>query len=313
MTLRVIGADEIRELDKSSVKSALAKAFAGLITGASVQPAQTLTEFPDGAGDAIFYPGALFDLGVVGVKVSPYLSALAKASKPPVTAYTLLLSVETGEPVLLCDSLRLTTIRTAATTALAVDYLAPASASRLTVFGAGNVAQEHIAFALQQRSWDSVSVFARSLSTDAEGSEARRADLIAKFGPLDFPETSEAAAEGADVIMLCTSSGVPVIGNDSVLSAGVVTSISTNARNAHEIDPGLLASVDVYCDYRATAPTTAGDFVLAATEHGWDPSAIVGDLAELAGGAVKPLESGRTRFFRSTGLGIEDLAVASLL
>ncbi|MBQ9917190.1 MAG: ornithine cyclodeaminase family protein [Microbacterium sp.] len=311
--VRVISAEEIKDLDKSAVKSALAKAFAGLITGASVQPVQTLTEFPGGAGDVVFYPGALVELGVVGVKVSPYLSALAKAGKPPVTAYTLLLSVETGEPILLCDSLRLTTIRTAATTALAVDYLAPASARRLAIFGAGNVAQEHLAFALHQRSWGSVSVFARSLSSNVDGAEARRAGLIAKFGPIDFPDTSDGAAEGADVIMLCTSSGTPVLSSDSVLSATVVTSISTNARNAHEIDPRLLASVDVYCDYRATAPTTAGDFVLAAEQHGWDPSSIVGDLAELAGGVVTPPESGRTRFFRSTGLGIEDLTVATLL
>lgn len=57
----------------------------------------------------------------------------------PVTAYTLLLSASTVEPVLLVDSLARTTARTAATTALAVDLSAP-DAHKLAVIGAGQVA-----------------------------------------------------------------------------------------------------------------------------------------------------------------------------
>jgi L-arginine dehydrogenase len=88
-------------LDRTQVLGALETAFVGLVNGRSIQPAQTVTILPDGRGDCIFYPGALLDLGLIGVKVSPYLQDRADAGKYPVTASTLLLSASTGQPLLL--------------------------------------------------------------------------------------------------------------------------------------------------------------------------------------------------------------------
>ena len=44
-------------------------------------------------------------------------------------------------------------------------------------------------------------------------------------------------AAGADVVMLCTSAGRPVIDVTALKPGAVVTSISTNVPNAHEVDP----------------------------------------------------------------------------
>ena len=54
--------------------------------------------------------------------------------------------------------------------------------------------------------------------------------------------------------------------------------------------------------------------VIAREQHGWSDDRIVADLPELVSGhhAGAGSESGR-RFFRSIGLGIEDLAIAALL
>ena len=67
------------------------------------------------------------DSEVYAVKVSPYLPQ--PAGKAVVTAWTLLVSTRTGQPVALIDAGVLTVERTAATTAVAVDLLAPADAS----------------------------------------------------------------------------------------------------------------------------------------------------------------------------------------
>lgn len=286
-----------------AVKEALRKAFAGLNTAASVQPAQTVTEFPDGEGDCIFYPGLLWDLDLVGVKVSPYISALGKQGKSLVTAYTLLLSASTGQPKLLCDSLALTTARTAATTALALDYLAPSSARRLAVIGAGKVAQEHLRYVAPARSWASISAFSPSL-----------ADGRKQFDDFDVRVAGSAreAVSDADVVMLCTSSARPVLDLADVKAGAIITSISTNGFRAHEIEPAALAEVDVFCDYRVTAPVTAGEMILAEEGGLWLREAIVADLPEVVRDG-RPADSSRRRYFRSTGLGIEDLAIASLL
>ena len=116
----------------------------------------------------------------------------------------------------------------------------------------------------------------------------------------------------ADVVMLCTSSGEPVVDLEWLERDVLVTSIGTNAPRTCEIDPGSLGALSVYCDYRLTAPQTAGDLVSAIEARTWSADQIVGDLPELLTGAGSPLTSGR-RYFRSTGLGVEDVAIASLL
>ena len=123
----VITQPQARELlAQVDVPQILRKLFRDLAAGQAVQPAQQLVEFPQGAGDFINYLGVLAEDGVYGVKTSPYI---VREQGPLVTAWTLLMSMQTGQPLLLCDAGELTTARTAATTAVAVDALAPLKAS----------------------------------------------------------------------------------------------------------------------------------------------------------------------------------------
>ena len=246
------------------------------------------------------------------MKVSPYISALKRAGRYPVTAYTLLLSVSDGTPLLLCDSYALTTARTAATTALAIEYLMPQGAEALSLIGVGKVGLEHLRYVAEQHSWKSIRVWSPTLGEDA--AQARSvADQLKEEGiTVSVARTAKEAVSQADVVMLCTSSGTPVIERDWLKSNVLVTSISTNVPKAHEIDPSALSSFAVYCDYRETAPVTAGEMMIAQESGDWAPDQIQGDLPELAIGKAMPPAQGAV-FFRSTGLGIEDLAVASLL
>jgi ornithine cyclodeaminase/alanine dehydrogenase-like protein (mu-crystallin family) len=54
--------------------------------------------------------------------------------------------------------------------------------------------------------------------------------------------------------------------------------------------------------------------VLAGERQVWGPNAIKADLPELTAGAadLDPRDSRRIKYFRSTGLGIEDAVVARL-
>ncbi|HET7012647.1 MAG TPA: hypothetical protein VFI65_01980 [Streptosporangiaceae bacterium] len=304
-----------RRLDRTAVLPALRVAFAGLITGTSRQPAQTAMAYPGDGGDCIFYPGLVADLDAVGVKASPYTAGRAATGADPVTAYTLLLSAATGEPRVICDSLALTAIRTAATTALAVDLLAPDDASSLAVIGAGPVALEHLRFASPLRDWSDIAVFSPALADPrSTRHDDRKAALDSVTSALDtpvsVPDSVQAAVQHRDVVLLCTSSSTPVVEAELLESADdvLVSSIAIDA----ELEPSELPRWQVFCDYRATAPLTAGDFVTAIERGDWDAGDIVADLPELVTGAVAARRHGR-RYFRSTGLGIEDLAIASLL
>mgnify|MGYP000288898289 CR=1 FL=1 len=305
-------AEALEAIDRSKVRNALRRAFEGLSSGSTVQPTQTLTLFPNDEGDCIFYPGVIHDLDLVGVKVSPFINALKRDGKYPVTAYTLLLSASTGQPILLCDSYALTTSRTAGTTALALEYLTPPSAKKLTVVGTGKVALEHLAYVAEQHDWEEICVWSPSLENDGnkEKQVARSIKGISEIAKVS--EDLQDAVADADVVMLCTSSGTPVIKTEWLSENAVVTSISTNVQKAHEIDPQTLSEFHVFCDYKETAPVTAGEMVIAIEKGNWDAQSLKGDLNGLITGAVRAPKEGKV-FFRSTGLGIEDLAIASLL
>ncbi|MFJ2467559.1 ornithine cyclodeaminase family protein [Pseudomonas sp. NPDC087615] len=291
-------------LARIDVPQILRKLFRDLAAGHAVQPPQQQVEFPQGAGDFINYLGVLAEDGVYGVKTSPYI---VREQGPLVTAWTLLMSMKTGQPLLLCDAGELTTARTAATTAVAVDALAPLDAQRLAIIGSGKVAQAHLHYVKSLRDWQSISLYSPSLREDPE----TQAVLKALAPTLKIADNVEAAIADADVIMLCTSSAGPVIDPATLSKPALITSISTNAPRAHEIPPQSLNGMQVFCDYRLTTPGSAGEMLIAAEQHGWDKSSIIGDLADLLSEKVQRPGYERHVFFRSIGLGLEDIALAN--
>ena len=300
MTTRVLSAADLPQLPPTQVNGAVRAAFSALAEGRAEQPLQSVMPL-EGGGDVITYPAALHDAGVMSLKVSPYLPQ--PGGPAVVTAWTLLLSTRTGEPLLLVDSAGLTALRTAATTALAVDLLAGPDARRLLVVGAGPLGRGHVRHVREVRPFDQVQLWSRS---GVPGSVA------AELGATVATDLA-AAVTAADVICLCTSAAAPVVDLAGVAAGALVTSISTNAPMAHEVDPGALAAVDVYCDSAPSALAAAGELRLAVQRSLWSAKDLRGDLPGLLAGSTPPPSGERPVFFRSVGLGIEDAAVALLL
>lgn len=304
----LIAQTEARQLlAQIDVPQILRKLFRDLAAGLAVQPPQQLVEFPQGAGDFINYLGVLAEDRVYGVKTSPYI---VRAEGPLVTAWTLLMSMDSGQPLLLCDAAELTTARTAATTAVAVDALATPEARHLAIIGSGAVAQAHLHYVKDLRPWQSIRLFSPSLASKSAEELAR---LKALDPRLQIVPQLEEAVEDADVVMLCTSSAGPVIDPRTLNQPALITSISTNAPRAHEVPPAALQQMQVYCDYRRTTPGSAGEMLIAGEQHGWDNAAILGDLPALLSNQAQRPSAERHVFFRSIGLGLEDIALANAL
>jgi L-arginine dehydrogenase len=159
------------------------------------------------------------------------------------------------------------------------------------------------------RDWQSISLYSPSLSENPE-----TVSLLKGIEPrLNIVDSREAAVQDADVIMLCTSSAGPVIDPSTLTKPALITSISTNAPRAHEVPPQSLNDMQVFCDYRLTTPSSAGEMLIAAEQHGWDNNGIVGDLPGLLSEKVQRPEYDRHVFFRSIGLGLEDIALANAI
>ncbi|CAB3787277.1 NAD(P)H-dependent anabolic L-arginine dehydrogenase DauB [Paraburkholderia caffeinilytica] len=303
----IVQQDAVREaLPHLDVRGALTRMFLSLANDSAVQPSQTFTPFPQGAGDFITYLGVMAEARVFGAKLSPYI---VTGSKPVITAWTALMSMETGQPLMWCDAGLLTTERTAGATALAVDHLAKPDARRLAIVGAGSVGRAHLRHLAPLRAWDSINVFSPALA----GNEAKCTEVAALHERVRICSRLDECVRDADVIALCTSSGTPVLSDTMLTRPALITSISTNVANAHEIPPAWIQDMDVYCDYRQTTPASAGEMKLAAQLHDWSPDSVLGDLPELVSGRARKPSGQRHVFFRSIGLGLEDVAIAYAL
>lgn len=297
VSIRLLPDVSISGLPEQRTQELVRDAFRQLAAGRAAQPPQTVTDLPDG-GDVIVYQGALADSGVYAVKVSPYLPQPAGNAR--VTAWTLLLSTHTGDPLLLVNSAALTAERTAATTAVAVDLLARPDARTLAIIGAGPVGRAHLRHVRGVRAFDDIRVYTLPTTStqDLDIGDARHVPSV------------DDAVRDADVVLLCTSAASAVVDVLSLSAGTLVTSISTNAAMAREIDPAALSTLDIYADRTSAAFAAAGEMRIAAAEHGFTESDIRGDLAGLLAGDSPRPTGQRPVFFRSVGLGLEDAAVA---
>lgn len=294
------------------VLAALREAFRGLASGDCVQPSQTVIVLPDNQGDCIYYSAYVGSAAAIGVKASPYLEARLDAGLPPVTAYTLVLDAVDGTPRLLVDSVTLTIERTAATTLLAVEQLTGSRVpATIGIVGTGSIGRGHARYARMLFPRAKIMMFSPTAATDNQDGDERRATIVAEVPQATVVSSLEEAIATSDVVMLCTSSGTPVVDIDRLPATCLVTSVGTNVPDAHELDWRRLPEFMVYCDYRETCPNTAGDMRLAQDAGVWRADSVRADLPELLTGA-RPDVTGR-RYFRATGLAVEDITIATLI
>ncbi|MEU7484192.1 NAD(P)-dependent oxidoreductase [Streptomyces sp. NPDC042319] len=258
----------------------------------SAAPGRFVVDLP-GGGDVIHFPAVLPAAGVYAVKVSPYLPR--PAGPAVVTAWTMLVSLSTGQPVALLDASDLTVERTAATTVLAADLLLPPDARSAAVIGYGRVGRAHARYLRQVRPGMTVRAVSRKRPEQVDDGVRAVATL-------------QEAVAGADLVMLCTSAAEDVLDPRTLEPGTVVTSLSTNAPGAREIPSAAVPELDVYVDAH-TSLEVATELV-QATASGWDSASVRGDLAGLVTGSAPRPSGDRPVYFRSVGLGIEDAAVA---
>jgi ornithine cyclodeaminase len=209
---------------------------------------------------------------------------------------------ETGVPRAILDASAVTSVRTAAVSAVATRLLAREDAGVLAILGAGVQGRAHLRALPATREFHEVRVYARS---------AEHASAMAD-GHATVASSAEEAVRGADVVVLATSSAEPVIRRDW-LSPGVhVNAVGASVPSSRELDVETVAASALFCDSRESLRNEAGEFRLAVEE-----GAIAGEdhvraelgevLAGMAPGRTDPHE---LTVFRSLGLAVEDLAAA---
>jgi ornithine cyclodeaminase len=233
-----------------------------------------------------------------GVKLVTVAPGNAARGLPRIQGAYLLLDGGTLTPLALLDGIALTSVRTAAVSAVAADALAAPDASRVVVFGAGPQARSHIEALRSVRPVEDVVVVGR----DVERTRAFADGVGARVG-----EAADVAR--ADIVACCTTARTPLFDGSLLPATATVVAVGSHEPDAREVDGSTVGRSTVVVEAASAALREAGDVVLAVQEGALDPGALVG-LADLVRGRVQ-LPPGRPRLFKSVGMAWEDLVVAA--
>lgn len=221
----------------------------------------------------------------------------------------LLFSGETGELMAIVNASAITSIRTAAVSAVATRSLAREAASELAIIGAGVQARAHLGAIACVRKISRVRIAARRF----ESAQQFAKEMQPQFSfPIEPVETSEAAVRDAGMIVTATTSREPVIRREWISPGTHINAIGTYSPAAREIDTATMAAATLFVDRRESALNEAGDYLIAAKEDAIGPEHIRAELGEVLIGAHAGRSSpDEITVFKSLGLAVEDLAAVA--
>ena len=241
----------------------------------------------------------------LGVKIVNVFPGNGARGLSAVQGIYVLQSAVTGETLAVMDGTRLTLWRTAAASALAARYLAPAQARNHLIVGAGALAPFLARAHASQRPIDSTEIWnhrpenARKLA-EALGAHGLRARAV---------ESLRDAVAKADIVSCATLTPAPLIEGAWLREGQHLDLVGAFTMSMREADDLALQRARVFIDTPA-ALSEGGDVAQAIMNDALRPSDVVADLGALVKGA--PGRGGPTEItlFKSVGAAIEDLAAA---
>jgi ornithine cyclodeaminase len=243
----------------------------------------------------------------VGVKVVSVAPQNPARGAPRVQAVYVLFDAETLSPRAVLDGTALTSLRTPALSAVAVDHLAAADAARLVVFGCGPQARGHVEALRCVRPIEHVVVVGRRHERvrqflDELGASGLTTGVAVRAG-------SPAAVSEADVIVCATTAAEPLFSGALVPDAACVVAVGSHEPGRRELDEELMARSTVVVEHETAALREAGDVIAAVASGSVRPSGLI-NIADLVAGTVQ-IGLDRPRVFKSVGMAWEDLVVAA--
>jgi ornithine cyclodeaminase/alanine dehydrogenase len=221
-----------------------------------------------------------------------------------------LFDATTGSLAAFVDGNLVTAYRTAATSAAALDRLAPSGAARLAVLGSGLEARMHTLAIAAVRELHEVRVYSPTPAKRTAFAETIGAELGVRVSAVESPAE---AAGGADIVLAAARSygEKPILHGDWLTSDATVVSIGSTLPDQREVDSSVVARAGlIVCDNVEEVLEESGD-MLAARQDGHAPDAKCVSLNDLmAGKASRP--SG-VAMYKSVGSGLQDVVVAGMI
>lgn len=289
----------------SEVMDAVENVFREKGLGRVQMPPKTYVFFEK--GDFRVMPCYVPSLGLAGTKIVNVHPLNPEKGLPSVMATIILLDPECGRPLAIMDGTWITNMRTGAGGGVAAKYLARRDSKVLGLVGAGMQARTQLLALREIFEFEEIRVW------------SKRREVAEAF-KRDFPDMNiiienevKEAVVGCDIVATTTPVTEPIVKNEWVAEGMHINAIGADAPGKEELEPQILKRSKIVVDDMEQA-CHSGEVNVPLERGVLRREEIYGELGEIVAGK-KPgrISSGEITIFDSTGLAIQDLAVAALV
>lgn len=290
---------------------AMRAAMISVSRGETTLPIRQYMPIPDTQGKMAMMPGTISDPDCYGIKL------VCKYVREPDSPYgthvgmVLVFDSKSGLPLAMIEGASLTSIRTAAASALATDLMANKQCKTLTVLGCGEQAYRHIIAMLAVRSPDSIQVWGRNF----DKAKTFAHNMSQKIGKtVTAIEDIKQAVSTADLICTTTSAKSPIMMGRWLQPGTHVNLVGAAIASSQEADQDVVTRSRFVTDYRPAAMAAAGELLEAIKSGVVTENHIAAEIGEIADGKIKGrLSKDEISVYKSLGVAAQDLAAGKRL
>ncbi|KAJ3608215.1 hypothetical protein NHX12_025265 [Muraenolepis orangiensis] len=263
-----------------------------------IQPVRSVVPIRKHDGYMGVMPAYMEQEGILSTKIVCFYKREDGSTLPSSQATVLLFDPEYGHVKAIMDGEVITSMRTAAVSAISAKLLMPAQAEVLAILGTGREALGHYHVFTEIFSFKEVRVWGR---------RRERAEAFSRSvtGPVKVCVSVEEAVKDADAIVTVTGSTQPILFGKWIKPGAHVAAVGACRPNWRELDDELMREAVVYVESRESATIESGDIILS----GATVFAELGDVLN----QTRPALREKTTVFKSLGSGFEDAVSAKLV
>jgi alanine dehydrogenase len=229
---------------------------------------------------------------------------------PTIQGVIALHDASNGTLLALMDSTEITTLRTAAATAVAAQHLARSDSATVTVIGCGIQGRSQLLALSRVRPVTHV----KAWDVDARVAREYVEEMSRVVGcDVEAVDDYRAAARKSDIVVTCTPARAPLLGMSDVREGTFIAAVGADSDVKQELDPALLASTKLVVDVLEQC-ATIGELHHAIDAGLMRREDVFAELGDVVSGKMPGRESeAEVIVFDSTGTALEDVAAASLV
>ena len=308
-TLILSQRDVAKVVNVKSAIGAVEEAFREYGLGRAQMPPKIYLDLKEFSGDFRAMPSYVRKFNLCTLKWVNAHPKNAVFGLPAVMAVMIVSDPQTGFPLAIMDGTLVTSLRTGAGGAVAAKYLARRNSSVVAFVGCGVQARAQLAALREVFRIKEARVWGHQKTLAARFIRAMRKPGEAMTAAVNIRE----CVEGADIVVTTTPSRKPIVRSSWIKDGTHINAIGADAPGKEELDQRILKRARVVVDDPEQA-SHSGEINVPVARGIFKSKDIYATLGEVVAGRKKGRAGpGQVTVFDSTGLAIQDTAVASLI